>query len=454
MEFILLFFPLFLLFYAITPRRFKNVTLLIGSLIFYSFGALIYLPLLLTSMAVTFAMGRLIAAQGRKQRRHKRAGLVRKNIMIMGVVFHLGLLFCFKAGTAGEVLPLGISFYTFQAVSWLIDVYRGETEGRVPFLQFAVYICMFPKLVSGPVTEYKEIGNELREREFTAQGIEQGLKLFTMGLASKVLLADRIGILWNDVQVAGFESISTPLAWLGAVAYSLNLYFDFYGYSLMAVGLGRIMGFELPENFREPYMAASFRDFYRRWHITLGRWFCKYIYIPMGGSRRGMMRTVLNLSVVWLLTSAWHGLRLNFLAWGMMVLFLILAERLLEATGVQRVFERGILKAVPHIYLWVLAPVTWMCFAITDFSQMQIYLGRMFGAVSGISVSSGDWLRAVRTYWYTFLVCFAACTPLFKKLYGRIKDSFFGTVLLTVLFWYCIRMISVSGENPFRYFSF
>lgn len=456
--FLLCFLPAFLFLYGITPRRYKNVTLLAGSLLFYAAGDLKFLPLLLGSVLVNFLLGQGFARASARDGngRIRDSVIARKNKMLLGtaVALNLGVFAFFKAGIGGEGLPLGISFYTFQVLGYHFDVYRGEQRRENSLMRFAVYICMFPRLISGPVVAYGEVRQELRSRQFTADGLQQGLKVFTMGLAAKVLLADQIGILWNDVQVTGFESISTPLAWIAAAAYSLKIYFDFYGYSLMAVGLGRMLGFELPENFREPYMAVSLRDFYRRWHITLGRWFCRYVYIPLGGSRKGFLRTVVNLFVVWILTSVWHGTTVNFLIWGMLIFLLIVFERLMEAAGADRLFRHGILRAAPHLYLWAAVMVTWMCFAIPDTAQLSVYLGRMFGAVPGLCVGAGDWIRALETYWYLFAVGFLACTPLIKRIFRRWKDSFAGTLVLAVLFWVCVWRLQVQGQNLFLYSGF
>lgn len=388
--------------------------------------------------------------------KHKRRRIKKKNrqLLTAAVIVNIGVLILAKYVFGKTGLPLGISFYTFQVLSYLIDVYREEQKKELSFMRFAIYISMFPQLVSGPIVAYGEVRRELQDREFSAETLQEGLKIFTVGLAAKVLLADRIGILWHDVQVTGFESISTPLAWLGAVAFSLKIYFDFYGYSLMAVGLGRMFGFNLPQNFREPYMAVTVRDFYRRWHVTLGRWFCKYIYIPLGGNRRGELRTVLNLLAVWILTGIWHGSTANFLIWGIMLWLLIVLERQSEALGISKVFDRGILKAIPHLYLWAVIPVTWMCFAITDVSQLQVYLGRMFGFVQGIRVSAGDWKRALETYWYLFGAGFLAATPMVKKLFRRWKDNPAGIIILAALFWLCVWRLQVEGQNPFMYSNF
>ena len=302
-EFLLFFLPFFLITYAIVPARIKNVTLLSGSLVFYALGDSRYLALLMMSVVVNYFFGLHLgrgARQRGKDKGYKRSRLDRKRrtLLWLAVGMNVGLLVWFKYSADTEDFPLGLSFYTFQILSYLIDVYRGEQQKETSFVSLATYIVMFPQLVSGPIVSYGEVREALGRRPFTLGGIQEGLKVFTMGLAAKVLLADRTGLLFRELQVTGFESISTPLAWLGAVAYSLRLYFDFYGYSLMAVGLGRMLGFELPANFRNPYMAVSVRDFYRRWHMTLGRWFCKYVYIPLGGNRRGELRTMGNLILV------------------------------------------------------------------------------------------------------------------------------------------------------------
>ena len=300
-EFLLWFLPIFLIVYGITPRKYRNLTLLVGSIVFYARGDVRYLPLLMISILCNYFLGLHLAKRSPKTLWRK------KLLLILTLGANLAVLLWFKdwGGSAG--LPLGISFYTFQILSYQIDVYRGEVSREYSFLKFATYVIMFPKLISGPITRYGDISDSLTERTFTVRGLEDGMKLFILGLAAKVLLADRVGILWHEVQVTGFESISTPLAWLAAIAYSMEIYFDFWGYSLMAMGLGRMMGIELPANFRRPYMARSVRDFYRRWHMTLGQWFCRYVYIPLGGSRQGELRTIFNLLVVWMLTAFWHG---------------------------------------------------------------------------------------------------------------------------------------------------
>lgn len=441
------------------------MTLLSGSLIFYALGEMRYLPLLMLSVLVNYFFGLHIGRRaarseeaerqtGRNHQNRSKWNRRRKALLMTAISCNIGLLAVFKYGWGGKHLPLGISFYTFQILAYLIDVYKGRYKREMSFMNFAVYITMFPKLLSGPIVEYEEVREELTERKFTAGGIQDGLKVFTVGLASKVLLADRIGLLWQEVQVTGFESISTPLAWLAAIAYSMKIYFDFYGYSLMAVGLGRMLGFSLPENFTNPYMATSVREFYHRWHMTLGRWFKEYVYIPLGGSRRGEFRTVLNLLAVWFLTSLWHGSTANFLIWGMLLWLAIVIERQVNALGVFARLGKVPKKVLSHLYLWAFIPVTWVCFEVTDIAQLQIFLGRMFHVVPGIKVSAGDWRSALANYGMLLGVGALACTPWLQKLFRRFKDSWLVMILLAALFWLCVWRLEVEGQNPFMYLNF
>lgn len=458
-EFLLCFLPLFLLLYAVTPGDMKNATLLMGSLIFYAFGEPGYLWLLMVSVPVNYFLGLHLARGARlkgKDKKQKKSKLEykRKILLAVSVAGNIGVLAVFKSGISANGLPIGISFYTFRILSYLIDVYKGEEMKETSFLRLATYITMFPQLLSGPIVNYGEVREALYKREFSAKSIQAGLKVFTVGLVYKVLLADRLGLLWREVQVTGFESISTPLAWIAAIAYSMKLYFDFYGYSLMAVGLGQMLGFSLPSNFMNPYMAGSVRDFYRRWHITLGRWFCRYVYIPLGGNRKGGWRTLGNLLCVWLLTALWHGSTPNFLLWGMLLWAFSVVERQLGKLGVGKVFSHGILRVFPHLYLWLVIPVSWMCFAITDLSQLETYLGRMSGVVEGVRVSAGDWKKALMNYGMLFAAGAAACTPVLQKLFQKWKDSLPVMLLLIVLFWLCVWRLQVEGQNPFMYLSF
>lgn len=448
-DFLLRFLPVFILLYYITPKSYRNLTLLAGSILFYAQGEPRYVFLLLASMMVNFAAGERLDIKKPIKRKKKKA------IYIGMVVADVLMLVFFKVMpqtpwvSEGVSLPLGISFYTFQMLSYLTDVYRGDIRADKSFVRLATYISMFPQLVAGPIVNYKEVEADLRSRSYTLVNVDKGLKNFVLGLSMKVLLADRLAILWHDIQTVGFESISTPLAWMGAFGYSMQIYFDFYGYSLMAVGLGQMLSFSLPENFNMPYMAKSVRDFYRRWHITLGRWFRNYVYIPLGGSRKGTVCTLFNLFVVWLLTSFWHGGSLNYFIWGMSLFGCIALERVLDKG---KRLEKS--RLLSHVYVLFVIPLTWMCFAITNLGDLRIYFERLFGITVGDAVNATDFVRKMKDYGMLFLVGFFACTPLLKKVFDRFKDTIVGMLLLAALFWCSVWQIMVEGNNPFMYFRF
>lgn len=448
-EFLLCFLPVFLIAYALTPARYRSVTLILGSFAFYAFGEHAYPLVLAASIGINYVIGLYLRGEGHE--------CARRVLLTSAVTANVAALLLCKSGTGGLVLPLGMSFYTFQMLSYLIDVYRGEIACERSLLRLAAYVSMFPKLTSGPIVRYGDLSGELEAPRITMAGLREGFGTFTVGLAAKVLLADRVGLLWQEVQVSGFDGISTPLAWLAAIAYSLKLYFDFYGYSLMAVGLGQMLGFALPENFRTPYMALSVRDFYRRWHITLGKWFCRYVYIPLGGSRRGELRTVRNLLIVWALTALWHGSTPNFLIWGLALGCLIVLERLWEdfcKNHPRRTGWTRHLKPLRHLYLWAVIPVTWMCFAISDLGELQTYLGRMFGLIPQAYTSAVSWTEKLRTYGGLLAVCMVCCTPLVRRLYRQWREKLWLRVLVAALFWFCVWRIFREGENPFLYFAY
>lgn len=442
-EFLLVFLPLVLLLYYLTPVPYRNITLLISSILFYAYGEPVYVFLLMGSGIVNYAVGNLLDRKNRINDKKRQAIYM---MMVSVDVFMLGF---FKWTPNEFALPLGISFYTFQIISYLTDVYRGEIRAEHSLIRLGTYFSMFPQLISGPIVYYSEVAEDLKKRSYRLAAVDSGLKYFVTGLSLKVLLADRLAILWYEIQTVGFESISTPLAWLGAISYSMQIYFDFYGYSLMALGLGKMLGFQLPQNFDLPYMAKSVREFYRRWHISLGRWFKKYVYITMGGNRKGTLHTICNLFIVWVLTSFWHGGSIHFLLWGLSLWFLITLERLLDPKH-----RMSQMKVLPHIYVCFFIPLTWICFAISDLNQLGIYFGRLFGVIQGINVNSRDILRYLSDYGCLLLAGILFSTPLLKKLLDKIKDTIPGMLVLAILFWICIWHIMNEGNNPFMYLRF
>ena len=339
-EFLFQFLPIFLVGYYLTPPRYRNVTLVAGSLIFYAIGSGWYTLLLILSALINYALSHAITRA--KVRDPRQAKL----LFILGLVYDFGMLVVFKytnflignlngllsvfhvsLPAAKLILPLGISFYTFQVTSYLIDVYTKKVRPASSLLELGTFVCMFPQLISGPITNFGEMQPQIQKRRVDATMLEDGMQTFILGLGAKTLLANPMGGLWNNLGVIGYDSISTPYAWLGAFAYSFQIYFDFSGYSMMAIGVGKMLGFQLPQNFNLPYMSGSAAEFWRRWHMTLGRWFKNYIYFPLGGSRKGSLKTIRNMLVVWAFTGLWHGASWNFVLWGLIFFVLLVLEK-------------------------------------------------------------------------------------------------------------------------------
>ena len=443
LEFIFQFLPIFLAAYDLTPAAYRNWTLLFGSLVFYFLGVQnkIWAMLLLAGMLVfVYVAGLLIKA----------SIFPGKAVLVFSLTVLFGCLLGFKyAGVfTGDtpVLPLGISFYTFQMTGYLMDVYRREIMPTRSFFLLSNNFLLFPKILSGPITPYGQLAPQLVRRRTSAGRFDDGLRDFVLGLGLKVLLADRIGGLWAQINMIGYESLSAPLAWLGLIAYSLQLYFDFYAYSVMAVGLGKMLGFQLPENFRHPYAARSMTDFWRKWHITLGMWFRKYIYIPLGGNRGSQWELVRNLLVVWLLTGIWHGSSLNFLLWGLFIFLLVAVEKIWIGEFLNKH------KIVSHLYMFFAIVWSWMLFAITDLSQLGIYITRLFAFFD--SVSCADFIRYLSQYGVLLAAGIVFSMPGPAKLWEKIRRSPVGTIFLVLVFWACIYCLSVSANDTFMYFSF
>ena len=464
--FIMYFMPVFFLVYYILPASYKNAWLFLASLGFYYYGVRGnpgYLLLMIMSVVVNFVAGKLIEAQKTKR--------ARKAWLVVGIVYDLGWLILFKylgflienlnalfgamhvkvqLETWNLILPIGISFYTFQIISYLVDVYRRETKAEKSLISLGTYLCMFPQLIAGPIVNYHLIQEQLHKRKHSMVKVESGLKVFALGLAYKVLLANRVGHLWTEVTAIGYESISTPLAWMSIVAYSLQLYFDFYGYSPMAIGLGRMMGFDFPQNFNNPYMAVSMTDFWRRWHMTLGGWFREYVYIPLGGNRGGFAKTVRNMFVVWLLTGLWHGASWNFVLWGLLLFVLLFVEK----AGLGKVLERH--KALGHIYMILWIPLSWLVFVITDLSQLGIYLQKLFPffGSTGTVLFQGDYLKYGKTYGIYLVLGILFATGVQEKLLKKNKNRLWVILLLLALFWASVYCMYLGMDDPFLYFRF
>lgn len=455
--FLFRFMPAAFAIYYLVPRRFKNFTLLVLSLIFYSWGEAKYFPVMIASIVVDYTASGLIES-------HRNNKLICRLGLIYSVVFNLGMLGFFKytnffvgnlnalfglsLPTISFVLPLGISFYTFQTMSYTIDVYLGKVKAERNIIDFGAFVVLFPQLIAGPIVRYTDINRELKERQINLPQIQDGIKLFILGLGSKVLIANNVGALWTEIEAIGagegFLSISTPLAWMAVFAYSLQIYFDFSGYSLMAIGLGKMLGFEFPKNFDFPYISRSFTEFWRRWHMTLGSWFREYLYIPLGGNRVSRPRLYFNLFVVWAATGFWHGASWNFIFWGLFFFVFLVIERM----GFKQVLERH--SAFSHVYVIFFLLLSWALFAVTDLGMLGDLFTRMFTPAGGV-----DWIYYLRNYIVVFILGTVLSTPALKGLYLRLeKNNVFCLIFFGAIFLASTAYLVDATYNPFLYFRF
>lgn len=455
-----MFLPFVLALYYITPRRFRNLTLFIVDLVFYAWGEPWLVILMLFSILLNYTSGILIGINREKK------GLARF-IFILSVILNLGLLGFFKyAGFIGETLnmvmpflnipileialPIGISFYTFQTMSYTIDVYKNTVKVQKNIITFGTYVSLFPQLIAGPIVRYEDVAEQLMHRKETLQGFTDGIKLFLIGLSKKVLLANEMGNLWDAVRESGTQSGALG-SWVGIIAYTFQIYFDFCGYSEMAMGLGKMFGFDFLKNFDYPYISKSITEFWRRWHISLGTWFREYVYIPLGGNRKGLYRQIINIAVVWFLTGLWHGASWNFILWGLYFGVLLMIEKL---------FMLKVLKKAPaiisHIYSIIIILFGWVLFYFENLNEMGIFLARMFG--SDGFMMSGDISVKIISYIPLLIVSAITSTPLISKLYHKIKSKPIlyvidnaGCVLALLL---CTAALVSSDYNPFLYYKF
>ncbi|MBP0989802.1 MAG: MBOAT family protein [Oscillospiraceae bacterium] len=451
--FLFKFLPIVFLIYYIIPAKFKNLALVIFSLIFYSWGEVRYFPLMVATITVNYFIS--LGIERWREKPH-----VKKLLLAVAVVCGIGSLLFFKYtnffisninsvfGTSIQeldlVLPLGISFYTFQTLAYTIDVYRGKTAPEKNIINFGAFVVMFPQLIAGPIVNYTHISSALKSRRIDIDKVTEGIKIFIFGLGKKVLIANNIGALWTQVQTTGIENTSTPLAWLGVFAFGFQIYFDFSGYSMMAIGLGKMLGFDFPKNFDFPYISKSATEFWRRWHITLGAWFREYLYIPLGGSRRSKIRNYINIILVWAATGFWHGASWNFVVWGLMFAVLIIIEKL----WLLKLLEKS--KILSHIYLIFFAMLGWGIFAMDDFTSLAKLFGKLFSFSGG-----SDWIYYLRNYGVVFLIAIFCSIPLVQKIYDKIKRSTIAeAALLVVIFVLSTAYLVDATYNPFLYFRF
>lgn len=464
--FLFRFLPIFMICYFLVPGRMKNIILLVGSLFFYAWGEPVYVVLMLFSTVSDYIHGRLIDRfRGRKAATAFLVSSIVINLLLLGFFKYADFLIQTVNSVAGTGLPLlhlplpiGISFYTFQTMSYSIDVYRGEAKVQKNLLDFGVFVTMFPQLIAGPIVKYKQVQDSMHDRPVDCCQISYGVKRFVTGLAKKVLLANNIGMLWSEISAMDYGDISVLTAWLGILAFTFQIYFDFSGYSDMAIGLGACLGFVFPENFKYPYVSVSVTEFWRRWHITLSSWFREYVYIPLGGNRKGLGRQIINILIVWLLTGVWHGAGFHFLLWGLWFGFFLILEKLF----LKKIFNI-LPKSIGWIYTALVVIIGWVFFSVETGNGIIGFLKAMLG-MNGVGLWDSQGLFLGKEYLLLFVIAAIASTPLVKEAVDRLARSRKGYAMAVyrlgeklipaMLLFLSIAYIVDASYNPFLYFRF
>lgn len=451
--FLYYFLPCVLFLYFLVPKSCKNIVLLFSSLLFYAWGEPYYVLYMLGSIGIGYASGLLIE----KWRSDKKA----KIVLILSIGLHIVVLFFFKISPS---LPIGISFYTFQVVSYIADVYRGDVKAQKKIVYFATYVSMFPQLIAGPIVRYIDIEKQLENRTHSLEKAAFGIRRFVLGLAKKVLLANTLGELCEIFAASGDKSVL--YYWMYAVAFMLHIYFDFSGYSDMAIGLGKIMGFDYLENFNYPYISRSITEFWRRWHMSLGSWFRDYVYIPLGGNRVSKGRYLFNIFAVWALTGLWHGGAWNFVVWGLFYAVLLITEKIWLLKCLQK--EKVCNKVIGHIYVLIAVIVGFVIFNAKDMAEALQYLGAMFGAGS-VPVVSAEAMYYLKNYGVIFVLAIVGATPIVKRACAWTETKMcakgaasVGTKLLGFIEFAVLAALLIAATaflvdgsfNPFLYFRF
>lgn len=461
--FLFTFLPAVVILYYLLPVRFRNVILLLASLVFYAWGEPVYLFLMLLSILFNYFSGQDIARNLQDKRAAKRS-------LVFNLIINLAVLGFFKyegfvLDTLNGILPvhisyhalplpIGISFYTFQILSYIIDVYRGNVKVQTNLPNFALYVTMFPQLIAGPIVQYADVDEQLASREVSRTKFGEGSMYFIRGLAKKVLLANTSGMIFTEVSGLAKGNIAVMTAWLGAFAYMFQIYFDFSGYSDMAIGLGKMFGFEFNMNFNYPYVSKSITEFWRRWHISLSSWFRDYVYIPLGGNRVSKIKHIRNLLIVWFLTGLWHGAAWNFVAWGLYYGVILIIEKYLLSPVLDRLPD-----VVRHIYSIVLVVIGWVLFFSSSFGQAADYIRVMFGA-GAHGFADRESMYLLTSNLILWLILIFGSTPLVHFRYEHMlrtkkwNTTIINSVVYVALFIVCIAYLVTETYNPFLYFRF
>lgn len=459
--FLFTFLPIILILYYLVPRPMKNVILLFGSLLFYAWGEPVYIFLMIFSILFNYICGLDIARNLKDPAAAKRSLIftVAVNLCILGFFKYEGFVLDSLSAVLpvdipyrAMALPIGISFYTFQILSYIIDVYRGHVKVQTNLLDFALYVTMFPQLIAGPIVQYADVDRQLHVRKESWGKFGEGSMFFIRGLAKKVLLANTIGMVYTEVAALAPGKVSVLSAWIGCISYAFQIYFDFSGYSDMAIGLGKMFGFEFLKNFDYPYISQSITEFWRRWHISLGSWFREYVYIPLGGNRVPVIKHLRNLLIVWFLTGLWHGAAWNFVAWGLYYGLILILEKYF----LSRVLER-LPAVIRHIYSLVLVLIGWVFFFSPTLGGAVAYIQLMFGVgANGLVDSEGLYLLTTNLLLLILLVI--GSTPIVHRAYERVMAGrgkiLANCVVYAAMFLLCIAYLVTETYNPFLYFRF
>ena len=459
--FLFTFLPIILILYYLVPRPMKNVILLFGSLLFYAWGEPVYIFLMIFSILFNYICGLDIARNLGDQAAARRSLIftVAVNLCILGffkyegfVLDSLSAVLPVDISYRAMALPIGISFYTFQILSYITDVYRGHVKVQTNLLDFALYVTMFPQLIAGPIVQYADVDRQLHVRKESWGKFGEGSMFFIRGLAKKVLLANTIGMVYTEVAALAPGKVSVLSAWIGCISYAFQIYFDFSGYSDMAIGLGKMFGFEFLKNFDYPYISQSITEFWRRWHISLGSWFREYVYIPLGGNRVPVIKHLRNLLIVWFLTGLWHGAAWNFVAWGLYYGLILILEKYF----LSRVLER-LPAVIRHIYSLVLVLIGWVFFFSPTLGGAVDYIQLMFGVgANGLVDSEGLYL--LTTNLLLLIVLVIGSTPIVHRAYERVMAGrgkiLANCVVYAAMFLLCIAYLVTETYNPFLYFRF
>lgn len=462
MTFVFVFLPIVLLLYLVTKKELHNPILLIASIIFYAWGEPRYLAIMLLTIIINW-LGAIAVDKFK---------IYKKLYLTLTIIANLGFLIYFKyfnflidncnhifhahIDPLNIVMPIGISFYTFQALSYVVDVYRGDCKVQKDIYKLALYICLFPQLIAGPIVKYHDVAEQIDSREVNFEKVDLGVKRFIIGLSKKMLIANTMGAIADKIFIQNPDTFSPLVAWIGSIAYTFQLYFDFSGYSDMAIGLGLIFGFKFLENFNYPYISKSITEFWRRWHISLSTWFKEYVYIPLGGNRKGKVKTLRNLGIVFLLTGIWHGAAWNFIFWGMWHGFFIILEKIINIKEFEKKYTQKWVHFLQHIYCILAFVIGWVMFRSDNMNYAWTYIKNMFGLVKIHDIVYGLSYYIDTFEVIIFFFAILCSIPVFAKILD-VKNKFAKIAIniwLIILFILSSATIAASTYNPFIYFRF